>query len=405
MPPKFGIGQAVTRKEDDALLRGAGRYVADHAPDRVLHAYVLRSPHACARFRIGDVGRARALPGVALILTGANTAMFGNLPCQSEMPETAIQVPPYSILARNEVRHVGDAIAFVVAATLDQARDAAEAIGIEWEPLPHVIGCMAALEPGATPVWPEFHNNLAFETSLGDKRATADVLAKAKRVVTLDVVNQRLVANYIDTRGVIAEYDASREHFTLTLSSQGSHFVRDILCKDVLRIAPEKMRVITPDVGGGFGSKIFPYREYALAAIAARALKRPVKWIAERTEHFVADTHGRDNVARARLALDDEGQFLALEIDLVADMGAYLSPFGPIIPFLGAALAPGLYNIPTCHIRVRGAFTHTVPVDAYRGAGRPEAAYLIERLVDVAARDIGIEPEILRRRKIGRAHV
>jgi len=399
MPPKkFGFGQPVTRKEDDALLRGAGRYVADHAPERVLHAVVLRSPHAHARFRITDIGKARAMPGVALILTGAETEMYGNLPCQADIPGATIKVPPYTILARDEVRHVGDAVAFVVAETPDAARDAAEAIAVEWEPQSPVIGCAAAMDAGASLVWPAFRSNLTFETTLGDKRATAAAFAKAKRVVALDVVNQRLVANFIDTRGVIAEFDAAHDRLTLTLSSQGSHFVRDILCKDVLRIAPDKMRVVTPDVGGGFGTKLFPYREYALAAVAARELKRPVKWISDRTEHFLADTQGRDNLATARLALDAEGQFLALDIDILADMGAYLSPFAPFIPFLGAAMAPGLYDIPVCHVRIRGVFTHTVPVDAYRGAGRPEAAYLIERLVDVAAREMDTEPEALRRR-------
>src|SRR5438067_6824614 len=243
MPPKFGFGQPATRKEDDALLRGAGRYVADHAPEHVLHAVVLRSPHAHARFRIADVENARAMSGVALILTGTDISAFGNLPCQGDIPGTAVKVPPYPILARDEVRHVGEAIAFVVAATADAARDAAEAIAVEWEPLPHVVGCVTALEDGSPHVWPVFASNLAFEAALGDRQATAAAFAKASRVVTLDVVNQRLVANYIDTRGVVAEYDAARDRITLTLSSQGSHFVRDILCKDVLRIAPDRMRV------------------------------------------------------------------------------------------------------------------------------------------------------------------
>jgi aerobic carbon-monoxide dehydrogenase large subunit len=397
-PTKFGIGQSVTRKEDDALLRGTGRYVADHAPEGLLHALVLRSPHAHARFRITDLATARALPGVALVLTGADTAGLGDLPCQAEIPGVKVAMPPYPVLARDEVRHVGDAIAFVVADTLDRARDAAEAIAVEWEPLPHLIGAEAALAPGAPLVWPKVRGNLVYETTLGDADATARAFAGAARQVTLTIVNQRLVANYLDTRGVVAEYDAPSSRLTLTLSSQGSHNVRDVLCKDVLKIAQAKMRVVTPDVGGGFGTKLFPHREYALAAVAARALKRPVKWVSDRSEHFLADAHGRDNITTAKLALAGDGRFLALDIELVADMGAYLSLYAPFIPHIGAGMSPGVYDIPACHVRVRAAFTNTVPVDAYRGAGRPEAAYLIERLVDVAAREVGIEPDALRRR-------
>ena len=394
--PKFGTGQPVRRKEDDALLRGAGRYVADHAPPGCLHAVVLRSPHAHARFHVTDAAKARAMPGVALVLTGADTAALGNLPCQGQVPGCTIDVPPYPILARDEVRHVGDATAFVVADTLDRARDAAETIVIDWEPLPAVIGATRALAAGAPKVWP--HGNLVFETRMGDAAATARAFVSAARTVSLSIVNQRLVANYLDTRGVVAEYDQAADRFTLTLSSQGSHLVRDVLCNDVLKVAPDRMRVVTPDVGGGFGTKLFTYREYALAAVAARSLNRPVKWISERSEHFLADTQGRDNHTSARLALDADGRFLALDIDLVADLGAYLSTFAPFIPFIGAEMSPGLYDIKACSVRVRGVYTNTVPVDAYRGAGRPEAAYLIERLVDVAAHECDIAPDVIRRR-------
>jgi aerobic carbon-monoxide dehydrogenase large subunit len=400
MPPaKFGVGSAVRRKEDDALLRGAGCYVADHAPARMLHAVVLRSPHAHARFRLTGLVRARAMPGVALVLTGEDTAELGELPCQGAIPDTELAVPPYPVLAREEVRHVGDAVAFVVAETLDEARDAAEAIAIEWTALPHVIGAAASLERDAPPVWPKTiarRGNLAFETELGDAAATARAFAQAARTVWLTCVNQRLVANYLDTRGVVAEYDGNR--IKLTLSSQGSHNVRDVLCAEILRIDAGRMRVVTPDVGGGFGTKLFPYREYALAAVAARRLERPVRWIADRSEHFLADAQGRDNITTAKLALDGEGHFLALDVDLIADMGAYLSCYAPFIPSIGAGMSPGVYDIPVCHVRVRGAFTNSIPVDAYRGAGRPEAAYVIERLVDVAAREIGVAPDALRRK-------
>jgi aerobic carbon-monoxide dehydrogenase large subunit len=398
-PSKFGFGAALPRKEDDALLRGTGRYVADHAPEGALHAVLLRSPHAHARFRITDVGKASAIPGVALVLTAQDTASLGDLPCQGLIPGTDIVVPPYPVLVRDAVRHVGDAVAFVVADTPEKARDAAEAIAVEWEPVAPVIGAAAALASDAPAVWPRIiapHGNLAFETEIGDAAATKRAFADAARTVSLSLVNQRLVANYLDTRGVVAEYDGER--VTLTLSSQGSHVLRDVLCRDVLKIAADKMRVVTPDVGGGFGTKLFPYREYALAAFAARRLGRPLKWVADRSEHFLGDAQGRDNITKARLALDAQGRFLALEVDLVADMGAYLSFYAPLIPFIGAGMSPGLYDIPACHVRVRGAFTNTIPVDAYRGAGRPEAAYVIERLVDLAAREIGIAPDELRRR-------
>ena len=394
---KFGVGQAVTRKEDDPLLRGGGRYVADLAPAGTLHAVVVRSPHAHARFRIANVDKALAMPGVRLVLTGADTEKLGLLPCSVELPDTKLVVPPYPVLANDEARHVGDAIAFIVAATLEQARDAAEALAITWETLPHAVGAAQALVPGAPQVWPQQSGNLAFEVTLGDKAATGRAFAQATRVVSLTIVNQRLVANYLDTRGVTAEYDATRDRITLTLSSQGSHIVRDALC-DILHMPADKLRVVTPDVGGGFGTKLFAYREYALAAFAARQLRQTVTWIADRSDHFLGDTQGRDNVTTAKLALDDKHRFLALDVDLIADMGAYLSMFAPFIPFIGAGMSPGVYDIAACHVRVRGVYTNTVPVDAYRGAGRPEAAYVIERLVDVAAREIDIAPDALRRR-------
>ena len=397
-PMKFGVGQAVTRKEDDALLRGNGRYVGDFLPAGTLHAIVVRSPHAHARFRVTDVETARGLPGVGLVLTGEDVSELGHLPCMGSPPDLQIDAPPYPILARDEVRHVGDAVAFVVADTIEQAKDAGEAVAIEWEPLPHVVDMARAVQPGAAPVWPDRPGNVAFEASLGDKPKTEQAFANAAHVVSLDLVNPRAVANYLDTRGVVAEYDPAQDRLTLTLSSQGPHTIRDVLCGAVLRIAPEKMRVITPDVGGGFGTKLFPFREYALAAVAAKRMAQPVKWIAERTEHFLGDPHGRANVTAAKLALDAKGKILALQVDTIADMGAYLSLYAPYIPFIGAEMLPGVYDIPACHLRMRGVYTNTLPVDAYRGAGRPEAAYVIERLLDVAAREVGIAPDALRKK-------
>jgi aerobic carbon-monoxide dehydrogenase large subunit len=398
MPTKFGFGQAVTRREDDTLVRGQGRYLADITPTGTLHAVVLRSPHANARFRIRDVESAKRKPGVRLVMTGADTTDLGDLPIIGAPPGVEMTAPPYPVLARDAVRHVGDAVAFVVADTVEQARDGAEAIGIEWQALPAVVEAERAVRPGAPRVWDDRAENVAFETSLGDKEKTEAALAGATHVVTLRIVNPRVVANYLDTRGAIAEYDPREHRLTLTAPTQGVHLVRDVLAGAVLKIQPEKFRVITPDVGGGFGTKFFPYREYALTAVAATRLRRPVKWVAERMDHFQADTQGRDNITEAKLALDADGNFLALWVDTLADMGAYLSLFAPFIPVEGAGLLPGLYHFPACYVRVRGVYTNTVPVDAYRGAGRPEAAYALERLVDVAARDLGIPRDELRRR-------
>jgi len=398
MTMKFGFGQPLTRKEDDPLLRGAGRYVADISPGRPLHAVVLRSPHAHARLRIVDAARAREMPGVRLVLTAADISALGPLPTPGVVPNVDIKIPNYPILAKDVVRHVGDAVAFVVADSLDQAKDAAEALEIDWQVLPHVIGAVAALQSGAPQVWGDRPGNLAFEVEAGDARATKEAFAKAAKIVELTIVNQRLVTNYLDTRGVVAEFDGDR--YTLTLSSQGSHIIRNIIAGDVMKLPPEKMRVLTPDVGGGFGTKLFPYREYALAAVAAERLRRPVKWICDRTEHFLGDSHGRDNISTARLAIDDKGRFQALELDIIADMGAYLSCYAPYIPWLGVGMATGPYDIPIAHVRLRAAYTNTVPVDAYRGAGRPEASYLIERVVDAAAHDLGTAPDVLRRKNL-----
>ena len=397
MPAKFGFGQPLTRKEDTALITGAGHYVADFMPDGTLHATVLRSSHAHARFQLGNLERVRAMPGVRLVLTGADVAHLKPLPTPGVIPGPDIKIPPYPILARDVVRHVGDSIAFVVADALDQAKDAAEAIAIDWNELPYVIGAMDALKPDAPQVWPD-RPNLSFETTMGDEAATNAALTGASRVVTTTIVNQRVVTNYMDTRGVLAEFDGER--YTLTCSSQGAHIIRDIIGCEVMGLAPDKMRVITPDVGGGFGTKLFPYREYALAAVAAEKLRKPVRWVSERGEHFLADSHGRDNISTAKLALDEKGKFLALNLDIVADMGAYLSCYAPYIPWLGMGMATGCYDIPVAHVRLRAVYTNTVPVDAYRGAGRPEAAYLIERAVDHAAREIGMAPDVIRRKNV-----
>jgi carbon-monoxide dehydrogenase large subunit len=396
-PIKFGVGQSVLRKEDDALIRGKGRYTDDHAPSASLHALMLRSPHAHAKFTI-DASRARGLPGVAAILTAEDVKDLGSLPCLFNFEVDPFTGPPYPILATDEVRHVGDAVAFVVAETIDRARDAIEAVEVKWSPLPAVAGVANAVKSGAPQVWPGHAGNLLFDVPIGDKKAVDAAFAKAHAVAEISIVNPRVVASFMETRAAVCEYDAKRDHLTLTVGSQGSHRLRDILCQNVLSIPVEKMRVICPDVGGGFGTKLFPYREYALLAVAARKLKKTIRWAADRAEHFMGDAQGRDNVTTARMALAEDGKFLAMDADLMGDMGAYLSTFGPYIPHGGAGMLPGLYDIQAFHCRVRTVFTHTVPVDAYRGAGRPEAAYVIERLVDACARKLGMTPDAIRRK-------
>jgi carbon-monoxide dehydrogenase large subunit len=396
-PVKFGVGQSVLRKEDDALIRGKGRYTDDYGPSSAMHALVLRSPHAHATFRI-DVSHARDLPGVAAILTADDVKDLGGLPCLFNLPDDPFTPPPYPILARDVVRHVGDAVAFVVADTVAHAHDAIEAIDVEWTPLLAVADMREAVKAGAPQVWPDHPGNLLYETHLGDRAAAGAAFAKAHAVAEISIVNPRIITNYMETRAVVCEYDAARDHLTLTLGSQGSHRLRDILCQNVLKIPVEKMRVICPDVGGGFGTKLFPYREYALAAVAARRLRKTVKWVADRADHFMGDAQGRDNVTTARMALAEDGRFLGMDVDLMGNMGAYLSTFGPYIPHGGAGMLPGLYDIQAFHCRIRTVFTNTVPVDAYRGAGRPEAAYVVERLVDAAARKLGMAPDAIRRK-------
>src|ERR1700729_3027804 len=396
-PVKFGAGQSVLRKEDDKLIRGKGSYTDDHAPSAALHALVLRSPHAHATFTI-DAAKARTLPGVGAILTAEEVADLGGLPCLFNLEDNPFTGPAYPILAKGEVRHVGDAVAFVVAETIDQARDAIEAIDIKWTPLPAVVGLANAVKKGAPQVWPDHPGNVLFDVPIGDKKATEAAFAKAHAVAEISVVNPRIVTNFMETRAAVCEYDSRRDHLTLTIGSQGSHRLRDILCQNILKIPVEKMRGICPDVGGGFGPKPFSYRKSALIAAAAKKPRKTVKWTADRADHFMGDSQGRDNVTIARMALAEDGKFLAMDVDLMGDMGAYLSTFGPYIPHGGAGMLPGLYDIQTFHCRVRTVFTNTVPVDAYRGAGRPEAAYVVERLGAAAARKLGLSVDAIRRK-------
>jgi carbon-monoxide dehydrogenase large subunit len=398
---KFGVGAPVRRREDAALITGRGHYTADYTPAGALQAFVLRSTMAHARFTVSGLDGARALPGVRLVWTHADIADMGPLPVEArprQIDGTKVVPTVHPVLAHGTVRHVGDPIAFIVADTQAEARDAAEAIAIDYEPLPVVVDTAAALEPGAPLVWPERGTNLAFELASGDAAAADAAFASADRVVSLRLVNNRVVANYMEPRAAVGEYDPATGRWTLTTGTQGGHSIRDLVAGKIMNVDPARLRVVTPDVGGGFGTKGFVYGEYPLVLRAAEALGRPVKWVGDRSDHFQIDSHGRDNVTTVDLALDADGRFLAIRVDLIAAMGAYLHQFGAYIPYAGVSMTPGLYAFGAMSVRVRGVYTNTVPVDAYRGAGRPEAAYVLERIVDLAARETGIDPIEIRRR-------
>lgn len=401
---KFGIGQAVPRTEDPKLITGSGRYTDDIRPDGQLHAVFVRSPFANARIDGIDLGDAPDAPGVIGVFTGEdlNRAGISGIPTYARITSrdgSAMAEPHRPNLATDQVRHVGDPVVMVVAETVAQAKDAAELVMIDYDPIDAIVDPAAALEDGAPQIWPEAPRNLVFDWELGHEAETNALFDQADRVIKLDLINNRVVSSPMEGRACLAEYDASQERFTFTVSSQGAHNIKDRITKDVLNIDREAMRVLTPDVGGGFGMKIFMYPEYPAVLHAARELGRPVKWAAERSEAFVSDDHGRDNVTHAELAVDANGKFLALRVDTIANLGAYLSNFGPFVATnAGNRMLSGLYTIQRVHTRVRGVFTNTQPVDAYRGAGRPEAAFTVERMVDKAARELGIPPAELRRR-------
>jgi aerobic carbon-monoxide dehydrogenase large subunit len=399
-PMKFGIGQSVRRVEDQRFITGTGRYASDHQPAGVLQAYVLRSPHAHAAFTVADVAEAKASPGVHLVLTQADVAGYRDMLVQATVKMadgSKFPVTPYPLLAKDVVRHVGDAVAFIVAETVEQAKDAAEKVVIEYAPKDAVVDMNEAMKPGAPLVFAERGTNQAFVTHVGNKMRTEAAFAKAANVVSIDIVNNRLVANYMEPRAIVAEYDKAADRFDVTMGSQGSHIMQGGLAK-ILRMKPEQIRVITPDVGGGFGTKMMMYREYPLTLIAAKKLGRPVKWFQDRSDHFLSCAHGRDHLTTASMALDSRGKFLGLKIGITANMGGYLSTFAPFIPYLAARMATGSYAIRNAFIEITGVYTHTVPTDAYRGAGRPEASYLIERLVDEIAAETGKSPIAVRRK-------
>jgi carbon-monoxide dehydrogenase large subunit len=401
---KFGIGQPLKRYEDLRLLTGNGRYTDDIALPGMVHAFVLRAPMAHARIARLDAAPARGMPGVLLVLTGADVKAegLGDIPCVHPLVSRDGRPrhdTPRPVLAIGTLRHAGQPVALVVAATLPEARDAAEAIVVDYEALPAVVDARAAIAPGAPRLFEHIPDNIVFDwdNDMTDAEATDAAFAKAKHVTRLELVNNRVVANSMEPRNALADYEAATDRSILYTTTQGPHLVRDPLAAMILKIGTEKLRVITPNVGGGFGMKAFVYPEHALEVWASRKLKRPVKWQADRSEGFLSDNQGRDHVTRAELAIDERGRFLGLRVTILANLGAYLSPLGAFIPTRSSDLVSGVYTTPAIHINVKGICTNTVPVCAYRGAGRPEAAYLIERLVDAAAREIGLSPDAIRR--------
>jgi carbon-monoxide dehydrogenase large subunit len=393
------IGENRRRVEDARFLTGQGRYVADLIPPGALHAVALRSPHAHARIVSVDAAVARAMPGVALVLTGADLAAegIGPLPCPAVVATIGpLIIPDRPALAPDAVKHVGEPVALVVAATPEQARDAAEAILVDYEILPAVVDSRAALAPGAPQIWPEAPGNRAFRFERGDRDAMQAGFAAADRIIELDLINHRVHAAPIEPRGAVADWDGTR--FDLMFSGMGVHGIRKQLAT-VFGLAEAAFHLHCPDVGGGFGMKNFLFPEHVALLAAARRLGRPVAWIADHTEEFQGAVHARDFQGVARLALDADGRFLALHARMAGDMGAYCSAFGPAVPTNSVSTAiGGVYAIPAILLEVEGAFTNSLPVDAYRGAGKPEANYLTERLVEAAARATGIDPVELRRR-------
>ena len=398
------IGEAVKRREDYRFLTGAGQYTDDVQLPGQTYAVFVRSPHAHAKIRRIDTTKARKAPGVVGIFTGEDVAgaKIGGLPCGwliTDVNGQPMKEPPHPVLAQGKVRYVGDHVAVVIAETLLQARDAAELVEVDYDVLPAVVDVAAARKPGAPAIHDIAPDNTCYVWALGDKGAVDKAFASAHHVTKLEFVNNRLIPNAMEPRSALASYSRAEDGYTLYVASQNPHVERLLMTAFVLGLPEHKVRVIAPDVGGGFGSKIYLYAEDVVVTWASKQVNRPVKWTAERSESFTSDAHGRDHVTVAELALDKDGKFLAMRVRTTAAMGAYLSTFASCIPtILYATLLAGQYTTPLIYCEVTAVFTNTAPVDAYRGAGRPEATYVVERLVETAARDMKLEPAEIRRR-------
>ncbi len=399
---KFGIGQAVTRVEDHRFTSGKGQYIEDMNLDRQSYAVFVRSPHAHAEIIEIDVDSVADAPGLLAVYTFADLQAenIGNVPCNvgtSNIDGSPCIKPPRPALADGRVRFVGDPVAIVVAETREQAIDAAEQLWVDYDILDAVVDTGSAMAAAQPQIWEDANNNQCFHWHAGDAEKTDKAFAAASKVVDLELVNNRVVPTSMETRGAIADFNDGR--LVLHVACQGVHMLRRLLAGQIFNVPEAEVHVLCPDVGGGFGMKIFLYPEYVAALFAARKLGRPVKWISDRSEAFVSDTHGRDHISQLSLALDDTARILGLRVNTVANLGAYLSQAGPfVVTDAGVAMLVGCYDIATAYVQVRGVFTNTAPVDAYRGAGRPEAIYAIERLLDVAAAECGIGPDEIRRR-------
>ncbi|WP_372614733.1 xanthine dehydrogenase family protein molybdopterin-binding subunit [Aquicoccus sp.] len=398
-----GIGAGTKRREDVRFLTGAGNYTDDINVHGQAHVHFLRSDVAHGRLKKVDTAAAEGMPGVIRVFTGADFEGVGGLPCGwcvTDRHGQPMQEPAHPVLAQGKVRHVGDPIAAVVAETAEQARDAAEAIEVEIEDLPAVIDMKAALEEGATKVHDDLTSNLCYDWGFVEenREAVDKAIKEAAHVTTLELKNQRLVANPMEPRVAVGDFNRGTGEHTLYTTSQNPHVIRLLMGAFVLGIPEHKLRVVAPDVGGGFGSKIFHYAEEAFCTFAAKAVNRPVKWTSSRSEAFISDAQGRDHVTKIELALDKDNNFTAIRTETYANMGAYLSTFAPSVPtWLHGTLMAGNYKTPNIYVNVKAVFTNTVPVDAYRGAGRPEATYQLERVIDKAARELGVDPIALRR--------
>ena len=403
---KYGIGQPVRRKEDARFLTGKGNYIDDIAPENLAHAVVLRSPHAHAKILSLETSEAETMPGILGIVTGKDWVRedFQPMPTKSTVNKkidgTPLNQPPRHAIAIDKVRYVGEPVALIVAETAAQAQDAAEVVEVDYEELIAVTDQVKALEPDAPQIWDEIEGNFCLDFELGDKQGTDKAFEDADHVVTLELRNQRVTAVPIEPRGAIAGYDPETGKYFLQNATQNVHANRGTFA-DVLKIPHEDLHHVAPDVGGGFGAKNSGYPEPSLLLYAAKKISRPVKWIAERNESFAADTHGRDQASTIELALDKNGKFLALRTRTIGNIGAYCWTVGPFTPTGGSARTQGgPYFFPTMYYSAIAAFTNTMPLDPYRGAGRPEGSCQIERIVELAARKLGFDPVELRRKNL-----
>ncbi|MDA2938180.1 xanthine dehydrogenase family protein molybdopterin-binding subunit [Acidobacteria bacterium AH-259-A15] len=394
------FGSSIKRREDPSLITGAGQYTDDLKLPNMAYAAIVRSPHAHARIRSIDTSKATALEGVTAVFTGEDIKKSrtpGVVPVGWLLPD--MKIPPHPVLASETVRYVGDAVAVVLAEDRYRAQDAVDLVEVDYDPLPVVTNPAKTVEEGAPQLHAEAVNNIAFDWELGDKTKTDEAFPKAAHVVKVNIRNNRLIPQAIEPRAALASYDDSKGQLTVWMTSQNPHIHRLLMSLASLGLPEHKIRVIAPEVGGGFGSKIHHYPDEVIACWCSMQLHRPVKWTATRTEANLTDTHGRDHVTEAEMALDENGQILGLRVKTYANMGAYLSTFGPLVPtYLHGTLLSGEYDIPAIYCNVIGTFTNTTPVDACRGAGRPEATFIIERLMDLAAEELGLDPVEIRRR-------